>query len=141
MLIRCSDRGLQNVSRGQGRNSPLPKDASYASGAALSEILPAILHAVMNNGYLKAQCCRNHVFSERASCPRQIMHLSPSQGTFIESLLFRRAREHPRPRLYDPHVQHHAYYAAPFRERPPSRPGSVRVIVTAQAMIANRRSP
>jgi len=97
MLIRCSDRGLQNVSRGQGRNSPLPKDASYASGAALSEILPAILHAVMNNGYLKAQCCRNHVFSERASCPRQIMHLSPSQGTFIESLLFRRAREHPAP--------------------------------------------
>src|SRR5262249_11623346 len=40
-------------------------------------------------------------------------------------------------RLYDPHVQHHAYYAAPFRERPPSRPGSV----SAQAVIANRRSP
>ena len=66
------------------------------------------------------------------------MHLSPSQGTFIECLLFRRAAS---PRLYDPHVQHHAYYAAPFRERPPSRPGSVRVIVTAQAVIANRRSP
>ena len=78
--------------------------------------------------------------SERASCPRQIMHLSPSQGTFIESLLFRRAREHPAPASMT-RTCNIMRIAAPFRERPPSRPGSVRIIVTAQAVIANRRSP